>query len=60
LESHRRAIAAIEACRFDNEIVPVEVQNPHVGTLLAVDETPRRETSAEALASLKPSFLPEG
>src|SRR6188474_1714369 len=60
LESHRRAIAAIDDGRFENEIVPVEVQNPHVGTLFAVDETPRRETSAEALAALKPSFLPEG
>jgi acetyl-CoA acetyltransferase family protein len=36
------------------------VQNPHVGTLFAVDETPRRETSAEALAGLQPAFLPEG
>jgi len=60
LESHRRAIAAIDEGRFENEIIPVEVQNPHVGTLFAVDETPRRETSAEALAGLKPSFLPEG
>ena len=60
LESHRRAIAAIDEGRFENEIVPVEVQNPHVGTLFAVDETPRRETSAEALAGLKPAFLPEG
>ena len=60
LESHRRAIAAIDEGRFENEIVPVEVQNPHVGTLFAVDETPRRDTSAEALAGLKPAFLPEG
>jgi acetyl-CoA acetyltransferase family protein len=60
LESHRRAIAAIDEGRFENEIVPVEVQNPHVGTLFAVDETPRRETSAEALAGLQPAFLPEG
>src|SRR6476619_1661081 len=60
LESHRRAIAAIDGGRFENEIVPVEVQNPHVGTLFAVDETPRRETSAEALAALAPAFLPEG
>jgi acetyl-CoA acyltransferase len=60
LESHRRAIAAIDEGRFENEIIPVEVQNPQVGTLFAVDETPRRETSAEALAGLKPSFLPEG
>jgi acetyl-CoA acetyltransferase family protein len=60
LESHRRAIAAIDGGRFENEIVPVEVQNPHAGTLFAVDETPRRETSAEALAALAPAFLPEG
>jgi acetyl-CoA acyltransferase len=59
-ESHRRAIAAIDEGRFENEIVPVEVQNPHVGTLFAVDETPRRDTSLEALAALSPAFLPEG
>ena len=33
-ESHRRALAAIEEGRFENEIVPVEVTNPHVGTVL--------------------------
>ena len=46
LESHRRAVAAIDEGRFENEIVPVEVTNPHVGTLVGVDETPRRDTSA--------------
>ena len=60
LESHRRAVAAIDEGRFENEIVPVEVTNPHVGALVGVDETPRRETSAEALAALKPAFLPDG
>jgi acetyl-CoA acyltransferase len=60
LESHRRAIAAIDEGRFQNEIVPVEVTNPHVGTLIGVDETPRRDTSAEALAALQPAFLPDG
>src|SRR2546428_792805 len=60
LESHRRAIAAIDEGRFEKEIIPVEVQNPHVGTLFAVDETPRRDTSPEALPGLKPAFLPEG
>src|SRR5215213_5181028 len=60
LESHRRAIAAIDEGRFANEVVGVEVSNPHAGTLVAVDETPRRDTSAEALAALKPAFLPEG
>src|ERR1043165_3998370 len=60
LESHRRAIAAIDEGRFENEIVPVEVTNPHAGTLVGVDETPRRDTTAEALAALKPAFLPDG
>src|SRR5215212_1377661 len=59
-ESHRRAIAAIDEGRFENEIVPVEVVNPHVGALVGVDETPRRDTSLDALASLKPAFLPDG
>src|SRR5262245_2446175 len=60
LESHRRAIAAIDEGRFEREIVPVEVTNPHVGALVGIDETPRRDTSAEKLASLAPAFLPEG
>jgi acetyl-CoA acetyltransferase family protein len=60
LESHRRAVAAIDEGRFEREIVPVEVSNPHVGVLVGVDETPRRDTSAEALAGLSPAFLPEG
>jgi acetyl-CoA acyltransferase len=60
LESHRRAIAAIDEGRFEREIIPVELINPHVGVLFGVDETPRRETSAEKLASLAPAFIPEG
>src|SRR5205807_6724664 len=60
LESHRRAIAAIDEGRFDNEVVAVEVTNPHVGTLVGVDETPRRDTSLEALAALQPAFRPGG
>ena len=59
-ESHRRAIAAIDEGRFENEVVPVEVSNPHVGLLFAVDETPRRDTSLEKLAALKPSFREDG
>ena len=60
LESHRRAIAAIDEGRFENEIVPVKVSNPHAGILFDVDETPRRDTSAERLASLAPAFKEEG
>jgi acetyl-CoA acyltransferase len=60
LESHRRALAAIESGKFEQEIVPIELTNPHVGVVFGVDETPRSDTSAEALAALKPAFLPEG
>ncbi len=60
LESHRRAIAAIDEGRFEREIVPVELMNPHVGVLFGVDETPRRDTSDEKLASLVPAFIPDG
>src|SRR5436190_19665921 len=59
-ESHRRALAAIAEGRFEREIVPVEVSNPHAGTLFAVDETPRADTSPEALAALAPAFRPDG
>jgi acetyl-CoA acetyltransferase family protein len=60
LESHRRAVAATEGGKFEQEIVPIELTNPHVGVLFAVDETPRADTSAEALAALRPAFLPDG
>ena len=60
LESHRRAVHAIDEGRFENEVVPVDLTNPHVGVVFDVDETPRRDTSAEALAALKPAFLPQG
>src|SRR5438132_3674726 len=60
LESHRRAIAAIDAGHFESEIVPIDLTNPHVGVQFAVDETPRRDTSTEALAALKPAFVPDG
>ena len=60
LESHRRAAAAADEGRFDDEILPIDLTNPHTGIVFSVDETPRRDTSAEALATLKPAFLPEG
>jgi acetyl-CoA acyltransferase len=60
LESHRRAAAAVDEGRFEAEIVPIDLTNPHTGVVFGVDETPRRDTSLEALAALKPAFLPEG
>ena len=59
-ESHRRAIEAIDEGRFEREIVPIEVSNPHTGVLFAVDETPRRDTSLDKLAGLKPAFKNDG
>src|SRR5438094_7044581 len=52
LRSHERAVKAIDEGRFEHEIVPVGD--------LAVDEGPRRDTSIEKLAQLKPVFDPEG
>jgi acetyl-CoA acyltransferase len=60
LESHRRALAAIENGHFEDEIVPIDLTNPHVGVVFGVDETPRADTSAEALAALQPAFVPDG
>src|SRR5919198_101596 len=59
-ESHRRALAAIEEGRFDNEVVAIEIFNPRVGMLFEVDETPRADTSLEALAALEPAFVEGG
>ncbi len=61
LESHRRAVAAIDAGRFAGEIVPVPVRRGREETLFTTDEAPRRDTTPEALARLKPAFeLPTG
>jgi acetyl-CoA acyltransferase len=59
-ESHRRALAAIEEGRFENEVVPIEIFNPRVGMLFEVDETPRADTTPEALADLRPAFQEDG
>ncbi|MDF2733433.1 MAG: pcaF [Chloroflexota bacterium] len=61
LESQRRAVAAIEAGRFDEQIVPVEVAGRKGETTTVTrDEHPRADTSAEALAKLRPAFKQEG
>jgi acetyl-CoA acyltransferase len=57
LESHQRAAAAIDAGRFADEIVPMPAAG---GQALTVDEGPRRDTSLEALAALKPAFQAKG
>ena len=62
LASHQKAIAAIDAGRFDAEIAPVTVRDAKGReTVATVDEGPRRDSSVEALARLKPVFaLPDG
>ena len=60
LESHRRAVAAVDEGRFDGEIVPIEIAAGGAAVLFAVDETPRRDTSLEKLGSLQPAFTPDG
>jgi acetyl-CoA C-acetyltransferase len=59
--SHRKAVAAIDAGKFKNEIVPVEIKDAKGRvTIVDTDEGPRRDTSLEALAKLKPAFKSDG
>jgi 3-oxoadipyl-CoA thiolase len=61
LESQRRATAAIEGGRFDGQLVPVPIpQRRGDPVLVARDEHPRPDTTAEALANLKPAFREGG
>jgi 3-oxoadipyl-CoA thiolase len=60
-ESHRRAIAAIDSGKFAEEIVPVSVsQRKGDPVIVTTDERPRRDTSLESLARLKPAFRKDG
>ncbi|MCH7480771.1 MAG: acetyl-CoA C-acyltransferase, partial [Chloroflexi bacterium] len=61
LGSHQKALAAIDAGKFKEEIVPVEVKD-RKGKLIIVDtdESPRRDTSLEILATLPPAFKEGG
>lgn len=59
--SHRKSIEAIDAGRFQDEIVPVEVtQRKKPPLVFDTDEGPRRDTSVEALAKLRPAFSQDG
>jgi acetyl-CoA C-acetyltransferase len=60
LRSQQRALAAIAEGRFTDEIVAVEVPGKKGPTTVDTDENPRADTSAQALARLKPAFQPEG
>jgi len=56
LNSHRKALAAIQAGKFKNEIAPVSIPSKKGPALFDTDETPRADTSLDALAKLKPAF----
>ena len=61
VSSHQKAIAAIDSGKFKAEIVPVEIPGRKGQvTVFDTDETPRRDTSLETLAKLKPSFHENG
>lgn len=61
LESHRRAIAAIDSGKFSEEILPVPIpQRKGEPVIFDTDERPRRNTSLEALSHLRPAFKPDG
>lgn len=57
--SHRKAVAAMDAGRFRDEIVPLPLGSEE-GCVFDTDEGPRRDTSLEALAALKPVFHEDG
>ena len=61
LQSHRRAVDAIKSGRFKDEIVPIAIpQKKGEPIQFATDESPRADSSLEALAKLKPAFKPGG
>lgn len=61
LQSHERAVQAQREGCFDREIIPIDGKNLDEENIrLEADETPRPDTSLEALAGLKPSFRPDG
>ena len=59
-ESHRKAVAATESGKFKAEILPVQVPGKAGPTTISTDESPRKDTSAESLARLKPAFKKDG
>ncbi len=61
LRSHQRAIAAIDSGKFAGEILPVTIpQRKGDPVVVTTDERPRRDTSMESLAKLRPAFRKEG
>jgi acetyl-CoA C-acetyltransferase len=59
-QSHQKAVQAAQAGKFKAEILPVQVPGKSGPTTIAVDETPRKDTSPDSLAKLKPAFRKDG
>ena len=63
LNSHRKAVAAIKECRFKSQVLPVEIPAKKKGVppvIFDKDESPREDTTIEALRALKPAFKKDG
>lgn len=60
LRSQQRAIAAIDAGKFKEEIIPITVKSKKTETVIDTDEYPRRDTTLEKLSRLKPTFKEDG
>lgn len=60
LLSQQRAVAAIDAGKFKDEIIPITIKGRKGDTVCDTDEYPRRDTSLEKLAKLKPTFKEDG
>lgn len=60
LESHTRAVAAMQHGKFTAEMTPVRITNRRGEIIVSQDEGPRPDTTAQGLASLKPSFSADG
>jgi acetyl-CoA C-acetyltransferase len=61
VESHRKAVRARKSCFFEAQIVPIEVPlKKGEPVVIKYDESPREDTSMEALAKLKPAFKKDG
>jgi acetyl-CoA C-acetyltransferase len=63
VNSHHKAVAAIKECRFKDQIIPVELPSKKKGgppELFSKDESPREDTTIEALRNLKPAFKKDG
>jgi acetyl-CoA acyltransferase len=60
LQSHQRAVAAMDSGKFKNEFLPIKITQKKSELFIDSDERPRRDTSLEVLAALKPSFREGG